>query len=99
MPPNLVMIANRFDDRRRKMKRQAFVAAGHMIVQADIFVARPPDEHRSGDQIVSPPTAAAAETTPTDIRYGIVPVQFGVRPVGGAGVAPIVECRDRSTVQ
>ena len=91
--------ADRLDCRRRIVERQAFVAAGVMLVRADIFVARPPDHDRAGDQFVQPAPATAAEAALADIGERMVAVRFGVGLVGRTRVAAVVEHPHAAIVQ
>ena len=81
------------------MKRQTFVAAVVMIVQADIFVAGATDQNRSGDEFVPSPAAAAAEAALAHIGQRMVSVRLGIGLVGGTGVATIIEGRNIAAVQ
>src|SRR6185436_582116 len=58
--PDGSVIADRLDQLRRQLKRQAFIAAD-VIVAADILIARSADQHGARHQLEIPAARAVAE--------------------------------------
>ena len=78
--PDLAAVADCFDQFRIEEERQAFVA-DHMVMGADIFVARVADQDRSRHQLVETPAAMAAEAALADIGDRMAGVLFRERLV------------------
>ena len=85
----------RFDCVRRKVERQALVAAIVVLVRADEFVAGMPDQHRARDELERAAAAAVAEAAAAHVGDRERTVHFGKRQVVRARVAPIVDDSQR----
>ena len=92
--PGVRPIADRFDQRRCQVKRQAFVAAG-VFVRANVLVAGMADQDRPRHQLEGLPSGPATEAPPAHIRDREAVVELDKRRVGRSGLAPVVDHRDR----
>ena len=79
--------------RRYELLAQAFVAAGVMVVRADIFVTRMPDQDRSRDQLVALAADAVGEAAPAHVGNRVAVVSLHERRVVRPRAAPATSTR------
>ena len=97
-PPRLGGTADRVDERRVEVERQALVAAD-VVVGAHVLVARVADEKRARDELVRAAAEAVAEAAVADVAHAERVMPLDKRCVAGPGLAPVVEDRNRRTIE
>ena len=90
--------ADRVDERRVEVERQALVAAD-VVVGAHVLVARVADEKRARDELVRAAAEAVAEAAVADVAHAERVMPLDKRCVAGSGLAPVVEDRNRRTIE
>src|SRR5688572_24943531 len=84
---------------RRQLDRQALVAAAMVLVRRGVLLARPPHQHRAGNQLVQPALRVIAEAAVPHIRDRVLAVDLRERLVGGAAGAAVVVDRERFALE
>jgi hypothetical protein len=88
--PDLAPASDRLGQLRSQVEGQALVAAGVVLVGADVLVARVADEERSRHQLELPPARAVAEAAPTHVGDVEARVPLGEGRVARPGAAAAV---------
>jgi hypothetical protein len=95
----LAIDADRLDELRGQLEREALVAREAVVVAAYVLVAGIPDEDRSCDQLVGLAANATTKAASANVGERIEAMDFGRGDVAGRRRAVVVDHVDRALVE